>query len=106
MSETQTRRYTHIVKRQSGYMAGWHHSREEAVAFEAECNFAVPGDPAHTEELDGDEAWDGLVAEAAERQGVPVAEILARYPETREPYPSQEYDDATYALNHPENELS
>ena len=61
MSETQTRRYTHIVKRQSGYIAGWFHSREEAVAFEAECNFAVPGDPAHTEEIEGDEAWDGLV---------------------------------------------
>ena len=80
MSETQTRRYTHIVKRQSGYVAGWHHSREEAVAFEAECNFAVPGDPAHTEELEGDEAWDaamakfGLVWDEASRQYVDAGE--------------------------------
>jgi hypothetical protein len=46
--------YTHIVKRASGYVAGWHTSQAEAEAFAIECNREVPTDPAHAEAL---EAW-------------------------------------------------
>jgi len=44
-------RITHIVKRESGYVAGWFTS-EPPAAFVDECNRNVPGDPAHIEELD------------------------------------------------------
>jgi hypothetical protein len=49
-------RYTHIVKRESGYVAGWFQG-EPPADFVAECNANVPGDPAHIEALDW-AAWD------------------------------------------------
>lgn len=52
--------YTHIVVRKSGYIAGWFDG-EPPAGFVEECNANVPGDPAHAEELDGDEAWAGLL---------------------------------------------
>lgn len=57
--------YTHIVKRDSGYIAGWFgggNAEQEAAECAAECNHNVPGDPAHIEALDLS-AWDALLAE-------------------------------------------
>ena len=56
-------RYTHIVKRQSGYVAGWFYDETEAESFAVECNAAVPADPAAVEALDWN-AWDAFVDEA------------------------------------------
>lgn len=44
--------YTHIVKRESGYIAGWFVG-EPPESFVAECNANVPGDPAHAEQIPG-----------------------------------------------------
>ncbi len=43
-------RYTHIVKRDSGYVAGWFQG-EPPADFVAECNRNIPGDPAHAEAI-------------------------------------------------------
>ena len=51
---------THIVKRDSGYVAGWFASQAEAEAFAVECNATVPGDPARVIYLDPAE-WDALI---------------------------------------------
>jgi hypothetical protein len=42
--------YTHIVKRASGYVAGWFVG-EPPADFVAECNANVPDDPAHAEQI-------------------------------------------------------
>lgn len=60
-------KYTHTVTRESGYVAGWFGgdtAEADAAAAAAECNRNVPGDPAHVEPLEGDEAWGDLAAEA------------------------------------------
>lgn len=44
-------RTTHIVKRESGYVAGWFQG-EPPAGFVDECNANVPSDPAHAEKLD------------------------------------------------------
>jgi hypothetical protein len=49
-------RYTHVVRRQSGYVAGWFKG-EPPADFVAECNANVPDDPAYVEALDW-AAWD------------------------------------------------
>ena len=67
-------RYTHYVKRASGYVAGWLKSEQEAERFAAECNQTVPGDPAHVEAIEGVEAWAALVAEALDTPAVRQAD--------------------------------
>ncbi len=60
----EAQQYTHLVKRASGYTAGWFKGETaEADAQECadECNRLVPGDPAHVEALDAD-GWDGFLA--------------------------------------------
>jgi len=46
---------THIVKRESGFIAGWFEQAQVdsgyVAEFVAECNTNVPGDPAHIEEI-------------------------------------------------------
>lgn len=51
----EPQRYTHIIKRDSGYIAGWFTQADadsgrldDSVA---ECNRLVPGDPAHSERI-------------------------------------------------------
>ena len=57
--------YTHIVKRASGYVAGWFEG-EPPAEFVAECNANVPSDPAHVEEIP---AWPAeLAGQAAEAE--------------------------------------
>jgi hypothetical protein len=53
--------YTHIVKRQSGYVAGWFRSEQEAASFAVECNERVPSDPAGVVYLDP-AGWDEFLA--------------------------------------------
>lgn len=59
----EAEQYTHIVKRASGYTAGWFKgetAEADAQSCAEECNRNVPGDPAHVEPLDAD-AWDGFL---------------------------------------------
>lgn len=56
-------RYAAIVKRESGYVAGWFYSLPEAESFAVECNRNVPSDPARAEALDWD-SWDAFCNEA------------------------------------------
>lgn len=72
-------RYTHIVKRESGYVAGWFQG-EPPAEFVAECNRNVPGDPAHVEALDW-AAWDDWAERTLEHtceQG-PLCEQMNSY---------------------------
>jgi hypothetical protein len=57
---------THLVRRASGYVAGWHRSGTDAARCAIECDREVPGDPAHVEALEGDSAWDGVLGVAGE----------------------------------------
>lgn len=54
-------RYAAIVKRESGFVAGWFYTLPEAETFAEECNRDIPTDPARAEKLEGDEAWDVLL---------------------------------------------
>ncbi len=54
-------RYTHIVKRASGYVAGWHRSEADANAFVLECNATVPTDHAGVVALDWD-SWETFLS--------------------------------------------
>lgn len=60
-------RLTHVVKRESGYSAGWFNQAQYDSGYVAnfvdECNIHVPSDPAHVEELDESE-WDSLLDNA------------------------------------------
>ncbi len=52
-----------IVKRASGFVAGWSmRSLADAVTFARECNAAVPSDPAHVIAWD-DSVWDAVLAQ-------------------------------------------
>jgi hypothetical protein len=48
-------RYTHLVERDSGYIAGWFTQQQAdsgyLAGFVADCNRLVPGDPAHAEPI-------------------------------------------------------
>jgi hypothetical protein len=48
--------YTHVVKRSSGYVAGWGRNQDEARILASTCNQSIPADPAHIEVLD----WDSF----------------------------------------------
>lgn len=57
-----------IVKRASGFVAGWsQRSIGEAVTFARECNALVPADPAHVVAWD-DSVWDAVLAAGDARQ--------------------------------------
>jgi hypothetical protein len=60
-------RYSHVVKRASGFKAGWFKGPDaasEAEQFAAECNATVPGDPAAVETLDWS-SWETFLNGAA-----------------------------------------
>jgi hypothetical protein len=78
--------YTHIVRRDSGYVAGYFRG-EPPADFIAECNANVPGDPAHAEELSDE--WpesfiDEMRSDPSTRPvtGAPLPDVDARRAET------------------------
>jgi hypothetical protein len=72
--------YTHIVRRESGYIAGWFVG-EPPAKFIAECNASVPDDPAHAEQIP---AWpDETRAEIDARPQTPGNPYTAYTPESR-----------------------
>lgn len=66
------RAWTHLVRRASGFTAGWARSQEEAQALADECNRLGPSDPAQVVQLQGDEAWDGLLGNPALPEALPA----------------------------------
>jgi hypothetical protein len=52
----------YIVKRESGFVAGWSmRTRAEAERFAAHCNALAPADPARVVSWD-DSVWDAILA--------------------------------------------
>src|ERR1700679_872363 len=53
-------RYSHIVRRASGAVVGWHRSAEDAERCADACNAIVPADHAAAEALEDEDVWRAL----------------------------------------------